>query len=288
MGAKGNAKTRREAIDVLVFACIAPHGGVSIPSLGNPKTDRAEGTRQAMAELAARARDVRIDAWIVIGPHGIRADGAFAVSDGERAHARFGPEGPEGEAFTFDAPVHRELARALTHAATSKAVPAIRVGDGMGDYPMDWSGAIPLSFLGAGSDGPPVVQVVPSTELTWDDMVRFGEVLAEVADSRAERIGLIASSDLAHAHDPEGPYGFDKNAAVYDQAVKEAIEAGDPLRLLTFDPDMVHAAMVDGQWPILVLAGALKRHPMRTRLLCYEVPTYFGMLSAICDEAASA
>lgn len=273
---------------MLVFACIAPHGGVSIPSLGNPRSDRAEGTRRAMAELRAYAREAQVEAWIVIGPHGIRAEGAFAISDGERAISRFGPEGPEGEPFVFDAPVHADLAEALETAARAADVPAIRVADGMDNYPMDWSGAIPLWFLGTTSEGPPVVQVVPSTALTWDDMVRFGDVLAEVADRRPERIGLIASSDLAHAHDPEGPYGFHETAAVYDRSVKEAIEAGEPLRLLGFDPQMVHTAMVDGQWPILVLAGATRRHPMRTELLCYEVPTYFGMLSAVCHEIAPA
>ena len=265
---------------MLVFPCIAPHGGVSIASLGNPKADRAEGTRRAMAELRRRAEAARVETWIVLGPHGLRTAGMMAVSDGEKAVAHIGPESPAGEPFHFEAPVHREMAAALADRSQAEGIPAARICDGMGNYPMDWSGAIPLWFLGADAGSAPVVQVVPSTDLGWDGMVRFGETLGRFCEERPERIGLVASSDLAHAHDADGPYGFDPAAAVYDQAVREAIDADDPMRLRSFDPDLVHAAKVDGQWQILILAGALRGRNMPLELLCYEVPTYFGMLTA--------
>jgi aromatic ring-opening dioxygenase LigB subunit len=265
---------------VLVFPCIAPHGGVSIESLGNPKADRAAGTRQAMAELRARAQAAAVEAWIVLAPHGIRAAGAMAISDGDRAISRIEPESPVGRAFTFEAPVQREMAAALAEYALAGGVPAVRIADGMGNYPMDWSGSIPLWFLGVGESHAPIVQVVPSIDLGWDGMVRFGALLAAFCAERPERIGLVASSDLAHAHDAAGPYGFDPAAAAYDGAVVEAIEADEPMRLRAFDPETVHAAKVDGQWQILILAGALKGQAMPLELLCYEVPTYFGMLTA--------
>lgn len=268
---------------MLVFPCIAPHGGVSVESLGNAKAARAEGTRRAMAELGARAQAARVEAWIVLGPHGIRAAGAMAVSDGERAVAQFGPEGAGGRPLRFEAPIHREMARALVQRSLAGNVPAVRIADGRNNCPMDCSGAIPLWFLGAGGDGPgaaPVVQVVPSTELGGDGMVRFGEILGAFCDARPERIGLVARSILAHADAADGPYGLDPAAVVHDRAVCAAIAADDPMRLRTFDPDLVRAARVDGQWQILILAGALRRRPTALKRLCYEVPTSFGMLTA--------
>lgn len=265
---------------MLVFSCIAPHGGVSIVSLGNPRAGRAEGTRTAMAELRRRADAAAVETWIVLAPHGIRAAGAMALSDGDLALSTIGPESPAGRPFHFEAPIHREMARALAARSLAGGIWAVRIADGLGNYPMDWSGAIPLSFLGAGERSQPVVQVVPSTELGWDGMVRFGRILADLCAERPERIGLVASSDLAHAHEADGPYGFDPAAAVYDRAVCDAIEADEPMRLRTFDPGMVDAAKVDGQWQILILAGALEGRAMPLELLCYEVPTYFGMLTA--------
>lgn len=264
---------------MLVFGCIAPHGGVSIESLGNPHADRAAGTRAAMAELRARAEKAGVEAWIVMGPHGLRVAGTMAVSDGDRAIADIGPEGPDGEPFHFEVPIHRELAGILAERSNARGVPASRVMDGLGQYPMDWSGSIPLWFLGA-SDATPVVQVVPSRDLGWEGMVRFGEVVAEVVQERPERIGFVASSDLGHAHDPNGRYGFDPASAVYDRMCREALEANDPMRLLTFDRAFVDTAKVDGQWQILVLAGLMKHCPLTLDVLAYEVPTYFGMLTA--------
>ena len=268
---------------LLAFPCIAPHGGVALEELGNPRAARAEGTRRAMAELRERARRAALDAWIVLAPHGIRVAGCMAVSDAEAAVALLEPEGDAGRRLRFEAAVHRDMACALAERSLARGVPAVRVTDGRGCYPMDWSGAIPLWFLGAGRDQAgalPVVQVVPSTDLGWQGMVRFGQILGAFCEERPERIGLIASSDLAHAHDPQGPYGRHAAAAAYDSAVCEAIEANDPMRLLSFEPDTVRDARVDGQWQILALAGALLARPTPLELLCYEVPTYFGMLTA--------
>lgn len=42
----------------------------------------------------------------------------------------------------------------------------------------------------------------------------------------------------------------------------------------------VNAAKPYSLWQMLILVGALEVRPMQGELLSYEVPTYFGMLSA--------
>lgn len=274
---------------MLVYACIAPHGGEAVPSLGAPASVRAAATQQAFRQLQAEARAARVGTWVVITPHGVRVDGTMAISDTESARAEIAPEGPGGQPLRLSAKVNRDLAQALAARSVERGVPASKVGyggtSGPGSiYPMDWGAAVPLHLI-ATDDGARVVLVVPSRSLTWEDMVRFGEAVAEVAEASEERVGLIASSDLAHAHDPAGPYGFDEAANVYDHAVREAVEAGDLMRLLAIEPHLVAAAKPDGQWQILVLAGALCKRPMRPLFLSYEVPTYFGMLCATCVPA---
>jgi aromatic ring-opening dioxygenase LigB subunit len=226
---------------------------------------------------------------VVVTPHGVRVDGTMAISDTERAQADIAPAGPSGETLHLMARVNRDLAQALAERSAERGVPASRVGYGGSSgpasiYPMDWGAAVPLHLIAA-DDGARVVLVVPSRSLAWEDMVRFGEAVAEVAEGSGERVGLIASSDLAHAHDASGPYGFDAAASVYDHAVREAVEAGDLMRLLAIEPHLVAAAKPDGQWQILVLAGALCKWPQRPVFLSYEVPTYFGMLCATCVPA---
>lgn len=290
-GAKVPPPDEREegAGTILVYACIAPHGGEAVPSLGAPASGRAAATQQAFRRLRSEAGEACVETWVVITPHGVRVDGTMAISDTERARADIAAAGPTGQPLRLEAVVDRELAQALAARSIERGVPAARVGYGGSSgpasvYPMDWGAAVPLHLIAA-DDGARVVLVVPSRSLSWEDMVRFGEAVAEVAGASGRRVGLIASSDLAHAHDPDGPYGFDEAAGVYDHAVRDAVEAGDLMRLLAIEPHLVAAAKPDGQWQILVLAGALCKWPRRPVFLSYEVPTYFGMLCATCVPA---
>lgn len=282
---------------MLVFACIAPHGGETVEALGAPARDQAHATRWALRTLHDRARAAGVDTWVVVEPHGVRVDGAMAVSVTERASGTVEAAGPGGRSLSVAFPVDQDLANRIEAAARGRGVPVARVGYGgsagpASCYPLDWGAIIPLWHLaGASTDVPRIVVVTPSRVLTWEDMVRFGEALFDAIEGSAARVGLVASADLAHAHLASGPYGYDEAAAVFDRAVRDAVEAGDLLRLLAIDPAIVAAARPDGQWQILVLAGVLARARMRPVFLSYEVPTYFGMLCAACeplDETAAA
>ena len=64
----------------LVFAAIAPHGGLAIEELCAPE-DRevALATRKGLEELGRRFDAARPEAVIVVTPHNIHIEGAMAV-----------------------------------------------------------------------------------------------------------------------------------------------------------------------------------------------------------------
>jgi aromatic ring-opening dioxygenase LigB subunit len=146
---------------------------------------------------------------------------------------------------------------------------------------------VPLWFLGAHFAEPPrVVIAVPSRALPLEALVRFGQAVAEAADSTGRRVALVASADQAHAHSAEGPYGYDPAAAELDGWVAGAVREQDLGRLTRADMELVRRACPDALWQMLVLAGALERVPMRGELLSYEAPSYFGMLVAAYELGA--
>ena len=64
----------------LVFACIAPHGGVAIEELCAPADrDVAVVTRRGMEELGRRFDAARPDVTVVLTPHNVHVEGAMAV-----------------------------------------------------------------------------------------------------------------------------------------------------------------------------------------------------------------
>jgi aromatic ring-opening dioxygenase LigB subunit len=276
----------------LVFGCIAPHGDI-IP--GSPGAEQSAATTAAMRAMGQRLATQEPDVVVVITPHGMRVDGAMAVSLSERAAGGLEESlfvGGEAQRIQLDLAVDQPLARAILANANAADVPvaALHYGATSGPhdcYPLDWGAVVPLWFLGAQfARQPRVVLVVPSRALPLDALQRFGHAVASAAAATESRVALVASSDLAHAHAESGPYGFHPAAAQFDQAVVTAVKAGDLARLAATDGMLVRDACPDGLWQILVLAGALGHTPLQGEFLSYERPTYYGMLTAAYTVAA--
>jgi aromatic ring-opening dioxygenase LigB subunit len=232
---------------VIAFAAIAPHGDVDLDPL----------LREAMDELGRRCT---ADVAVVVTPHNVHVEGHFAVVTA----AKVG--GHETD---------RDLALAIVDALRADGIPVAGVSFGGNDpaqseMPLDWGAEVPLTFVRA----PRVVVVAPARDRPLAEHVKAGAALARATGDA--RVALIASADHGHAHDPDGPYGFDPAAAAYDALFQELL-AIEPL---DFAPlaDLVDAAKADSLWQLLVLQGAV---PGRGELLAYAAPSYYGMAVAV-------
>jgi aromatic ring-opening dioxygenase LigB subunit len=239
----------------LVFAAIAPHGDV----------DLAPELRAAMEELGRRFAAAAPDVAVVVTPHSVHVDGHFAVVTA----------GKVGE-WETDA----EAAAALLEAP----LPILGVSYGGNDpataeFPLDWGTEVPLTFMYA----PRVVVVSPARDRPLDEHVQLGRVLASNRLLQGKRFALIASADHGHAHDPNGPYGFDPAAAEYDARLQEIL-ASDRLDFLPL-AELVEAAKADSLWQLAVLQGAVS-DDSSADVLAYAGPTYYGMLVAEIQTAA--
>jgi len=229
----------------LVFACIAPHGDV----------DLAPELRPAMEELGRRCEAAAPDVAVVVSPHSVHVAGHFAVVQG----ARVGEWATDG---------------ALAEALLEAPLPILGVSYGGNDpaaaeFPLDWGTEVPLEFLRP----PRVVVVSPARDRPLEEHVQLGETIAALPG----RVALIASADHGHAHDPDGPYGFDPAAAAYDARLREILssERVDFLPLA----ELAEAAKADSLWQLAVLQGAVGESA-RVDVLAYAAPTYYGMLVA--------
>jgi len=235
----------------LVFACIAPHGDVDLhPAL-----------RPAMEELGRRAAAAEPDVAVVVTPHSIHVEGHFAVVTSGRV----------GEHETD----------AATAAALLRAdLPILAVSYGGNDpataeFPLDWGAEIPLEFIRA----PKVAVVSPARDRPLEEHIELGRAIAALPG----RVALVASADHGHAHDADGPYGFDPAAAEYDALLQEIL-ASDRLDFLPL-AELVEAGKADSLWQLVVLQGAVGE-TARADVLAYAAPTYYGMLMAEVQTAA--
>jgi aromatic ring-opening dioxygenase LigB subunit len=256
---------------VIVAAAIAPHG--------TPAFDPGP-TRAALEEIGRRFAAAEPEAVVVVTPHNVHVSGHFAVVD---AATVAGSLAEWGEAErSLERPVERALAARVVAAAGD--LPVVSVSYGGNDAasavaPMDWGTLIPLTFL----PELPVVLVSPARDRPLAEHVALGRALAGATASTP--VGLVASADHGHAHDPDGPYGFDPAAAAYDELAVELVRES---RLGELDrlAELVDAAKADSLWQLAVLHGALGS-AFDVELLAYEAPTYFGMLCAAYAPSAA-
>lgn len=236
---------------MIAFVAIAPHGDL----------DAAPELRAAMVELGRRMDAASVEAAVVVTPHNVHVEGHFAV-------VVAGKVGP----FATD----RGLAAAILDAMRDERVPVLGVSYGgnvpaEAEMPLDWGTGVPLDFMPADR----TVVVCPARDRPLSEHVRAGRAVAQGAGRK--RVALIASADHGHAHDPDGPYGFDPAAAAYDERLQEILRSGR----LDFEPlaDVVDAARADSLWQLLVLQGAAGEDATVDQLV-YAAPTYYGMLCA--------
>jgi aromatic ring-opening dioxygenase LigB subunit len=217
--------------------------------------------RASMEELGRRFDAAEPDTAVVVTPHNVHVERHFAVVTA----------GHVGE---------WETDRGLAQALLAADLPILGVSYGGNDadgaeHPLDWGAEVPLTFMRAQR----VVVVAPARDLSFDEHIRLGEAIARLPGRHA----LIASADHGHAHDPDGPYGFDPEAAVYDEKMLQIL-ASDRL---DFRPLAAHveAGKADSLWQLLVLQGAMGEDA-QTTLLAYAAPTYYGMAVAEIQAAA--
>ena len=277
----------------LVFACITPHGSLIVPLLGGKGAERGLTTRLAMEELGRRVAAVNPEAIVLVTPHGHRIDNCFSLLNNKRVQGTLGPE-PEsnGNSFTLTFEVDRELNNAILEEAQVLGVPVSRVYFAVDDdtnfyMQLDWGALVPLWFLGAPVNPlPKVVIACPDrNKLDWGLSAPFGLSIRKAAEKRNRRIVFIASADLGHAHDANGPYGYDIASQEFDTALLDAVKAQDLARLLEFDLDWLKRASTDSYGQILNLYGAIRETNFRGEVLSYEVPTYFGMMCVAYEPA---
>ena len=263
----------------MIYACIAPHAGDLIPETIEDQNIVA-ATRQSMYAMGSKLEALKPEVIVIVNPHGFRVSNAMSIAITEKATAEWAPD------VKLDFDIDQEVAHAIADQADGMSVPVVRyiygASGGEACYvPLDWGAVVPLYFMGHRfASKPKIVHLSPMRTLPFATHYAFGRAIGRAIKASDKRIAFIASADQGHAHDANGPYGYDPASAKYDTWMQEVIRKGNLDELLNADPQLVEDGKPDSLWPTLVLAGVLKENPLQAKLLSYEVNVYFGILCA--------
>jgi len=269
----------------IVYACIAPHGAEVIPVLAGNQLEAFSETRKGMETIAQQMKKHNPHTIVVATPHGLRLDHTIGVVTAEYAEGSLRAHGKSVKArFQCD----RQLTQKILQKAKKAKLPVIGANYGTSEgpsscMPMDWGTLIPLWFLETSEKEekkPKIVIVTPSREIPLTQLVNFGKIISEAAESSGKKVIFVASADQGHAHDKTGPYGFHPASAKYDKLVIKAIKEDKLKQLLQLNQKLIENAKPDSLWQIAILVGVLEHVSMKGRFVSYQAPTYYGMLCA--------
>ncbi len=267
----------------LVYACLAPHGGETVPALAGKKLSLFLPTRKGMRYLASRMEQEKPDTIVIASPHNLRLHRHIGVVTSENSS---GAVAEGGRKVGLRAKCDVTLARAIIEESEGAGIPVAGATYGVAEGPlsdlaMDWGTLIPLWFLLKETKlKSKIVIVTPSRGISLRQNFEFGRMVALVAEGQRKRIAFVASADQAHAHKKNGPYGYSPSAARYDKFVVDAVKKGSLSSILDLAPRLIDEAKPDSPWQMAMLAGALSAVPMEGELVSYQVPTYYGMACA--------
>ncbi len=273
-------------MSAVVFVGVSPHPPIIVPEIGGRHLKDVEATVRGVQEMMRRLVAARPDVVLIISPHAPLDPRSFSAYSGPRLRGDFWEFGaPQVE---FDVPNHVVLLSRLAAVAHERGLPMWLVPAGRR---LDHGTMVPLYYL-LQAGWRSSVLVVGLSLRPFEDHIRFGECLAEAAAQLGLRLALCASGDMSHRLKPGAPAGYHPEAHRYDEAIVEAIRAGDFERILRIDPDLREEAGEDIYRSLLIAYGALGRALHRPEVFSYEGPFGVGYMAAVLadysDQASEA
>ena len=256
-------------MSILAAYCV-PHPPLIIPAVGGGEEKKISETIKAYQAVAKEIAALAPDTIILTTPHLTMYQNYFHIAPGKGAHGDLSKFGQPRESIEVE--YDEELIRRLCLALAEDSFPAGTEGATMKE--LDHASFVPLHFIQQEYQNFKLVRIGLSG-LSLSMHYRLGLYIQTEIEALGRRCVFIASGDLSHRLLEEGPYGFDPNGPVYDQAIMRILADGSFKDLLTMSPDVYEGAGECGHRSFTIMAGSLDRRAVRTEALSYEGP--FGV-----------
>ena len=255
----------------IAAAYMVPHPPLIIPQVGRGSEKQVLTTIQSYQSVAAEIASLQPETIIVTSPHSVLYADYFHISPGEQASGDFGRfRAPE---VSFRKRYDTELVKTLCRLAKAENFPAGTLGER--DRYLDHGTMVPLYFVDQLYTDYRLVRIGLSG-LSLAEHYAFGMLLRRAVEQVSRRAVLIASGDLSHKLQPDGPYGFAKEGPEYDRRIMDAASRAAFGEMLEFDETFCDKAAECGHRSFVIMAGALDGLSVNARAYSHEDITGVG------------
>lgn len=256
----------------LVFAGIAPHPPILIPSIGKEEAKKVQKTTLALKKLEEDLYLSKPNSIIIISPHGALLADAFTINFCTEYKTDLREFGDLITTNTYkgdaDLPFFiREAAKSEPYHTVMVSVPAL-----------DHGASVPLYFL---TQHLANVSILPLgfSDNDLKTHLEFGSMLKEQIQRTNKRVAVISSADLSHALTTDAPAGFNKAGQIFDQKIQELLSTRNTAGILQLEPELINNAAQCGLRSIAILLGILRENNYSFESYAYECPFGVGYLT---------
>ena len=251
---------------------MVPHPPLIVSEIGRGKENEIRNTIAAYEKAVHFLNELNPETIILITPHAKSYGDYFKIYDGD-TYGDFRMFGAKEVSFNID--YDKEFINEL-----SKEIETLPGGlDGDLDDSLDHATMVPLYFINKSLKNYKIVRVALSG-LSKPLHYKLGIYIQKVADKLNKRVAVVASGDLSHRLTEDGPYGFSKEAPIYDEKIMDDMSSGNFINLLNYDEDFLENAGICGHRGFCIMAGTFDKKKLEIEKLSYEGP--FGVGYGVC------
>ena len=236
----------------IVGGIMVPHPPLIVPEVGQGEERIIEETTKAYHEAARFVAELSPETIVLSTPHSVLYADYFHISPGMSAHGDFAQfRAPQVKiAVDYDT----QFVEALCSYADLQGFPAGTFGER--NALLDHGTMVPLYFINQYYTSYRLVRIGLSG-LSLAEHFRIGMMIRKRAEELNRRVVYVASGDLSHRLQKDGPYGFHPSGPVYDERIMDVMGRGDLEELLDFEEDLCEKASECGHRSFCMMAGAL-------------------------------
>lgn len=260
----------------VIAALAVPHPPIILPEIGHGEEKKIAKTSAAYEAVMERAAALNPDLIVLTSPHSVMYSDYFHISPGKSASGDMGRF--RADDVVIELSYDEEFVERLALNAEREGIPAGTLGER--ERTLDHGTIVPLYFLNKYTSDYKLVRIGLSGLPTMEHY-RLGQCISKTADELDRRVLFIASGDLSHKLEGDGPYGFAPEGPEFDKQLTKALSEGDFLSLLSFGSEFSNKAAECGLRSFQIMAGALDRKSITHELLSYEGP--FGVGYAVAE-----
>ena len=256
---------------MLKAAFMVPHPPLIVKEVGKGAEEQVSLTLESYQQIAREIADISPETIIISSPHTKLYNNYFHLMDSISLEGSFRSFG--AAEVTFNELNDMELLGKIDEIAKRYDFPTGILNDNINE--LDHGTMVPLYFINKYLGDYKII-VIGISGLSYPEHYKMGKIIKEAIEELDRDVVYIASGDLSHVLQKDGPYGFLEEGPIYDKQIIDVMSKGDFGKLLEFDPHFVDKAAVCGHPSFLMMAGVLDGLDVKSKFYSHEDITGVG------------